>query len=144
MPPAGPGNGCAATLIIAASFKRTARRSGIWRRPLHAGASTFAEVPDRPASGATILFQAATDACVLPVIAEPPRFGLPSFDLSTVACRIDQIVGADGCRHMVLHDGPSRLRLDLLSGDLLDGPVSIRIRVDRLDWSEWIWTALRR
>ena len=45
---------------------------------------------------------------------------------------------------MVLHDGPSRLRLDLLSGDLLDGPVSIRIRVDRLDWSEWTWTALRR
>jgi hypothetical protein len=78
--------------------------------------------PDLSWREAPILWSSAVDPSVLKVLALPPSTGTRStFDLLRCGVRATLVSTAD-CEHVLLHDGSERVRLDVLSGSLLDGP----------------------
>lgn len=74
---------------------------------------------------ARILWSAAVDPSILRVLAlsSPDRDG-PTFDLSQCGVAATVVRRAE-CEHVLLRDTRSAVRLDVLSGTLLDGPVRL-------------------
>ena len=142
--PAGRGNGCDGIPNIAARTSRDRAGRAMRRRPHRVGACTFAENADLSASGACATFLASVDASVLSVIASPVTAMSPRFDLGATACLVDVTMGEDGNEHILLRDHARRLRIDVVSGSLLNGPVSLRVLIERLEWADWTWDALNR
>ena len=93
------------------------------------------EDPHLHAPDATILWSAQIDPSVLRVEAVPPRSSgrAPSFDLRrwvSLACLVKQAVGSES---LLLRDGLNSIRLDIMSGSLLDGPVALRFDIHGTD-----------
>lgn len=78
-----------------------------------------------------MLWRAELDASTLEVGAEASvADDLAAFDLRRVAQWATLAVEADGREHLSLADGPRRVRLDCLSGTLLEGPVVLQFRLE--------------
>ncbi|WP_255587066.1 DNA -binding domain-containing protein [Hephaestia mangrovi] len=91
-----------------------------------AGGCTFAEDPNRPFDHARVIWSAAVDPTVLTVSACAAGDGF--FDLS----RQPHSVAVDrrGHEHVVIRTPGSTLRLDVISGTVLAGPVTLRVHLD--------------
>ncbi|MGN6279018.1 MAG: DNA -binding domain-containing protein [Sphingomonas sp.] len=95
-------------------------------RSSNAGASTFAEDPKRTFDEARILWSAAIDPTVLTVSACAAGDG--TFDLT----RNRYLVAIDrqGHEHVAVGARGNTLRLDVVSGTLLNGPVALQVHLD--------------
>lgn len=114
---------------------RRARRRGDWRPPLPAspthtnGGCTFAENPEAEAPEARIIWHADLDPGTLTVVAEPlESLSADAFDTELLAPWL-HIVTDDAGEHAVLSDGLHHLRLDVVRGSILDGPVVLHYQL---------------
>lgn len=103
------------------------------------------EDPHLRCSDATILWSARVDPSVLRVDAVPPQSsdGNP-FDLrrwASLACLVKQ---ADGGENLLLHDSLNSIRLNIMSGSVLDGPVALRFDIHDADPVDPMIDTLRR
>ena len=96
-------------------------------RPLWPRAGDFALVPElsRPAS-THLMWDARVDSSVLSCSAERAAVGDPdTFSLSHCTLTSTVIIGISGIEHLAISDGFQRVRLDVVDGTLLDGPVRL-------------------
>lgn len=108
-------------------------------------ASTFAEIPVHGSSRARIIWHACHDPAVLAVHADRRlRAGDSSFDLRALAVTAVVAVAPDGREHVVLTDGYRRLRMDIISGSVLDGPVCLQYQLQGLRLLDAQLLTLRR
>lgn len=97
----------------------------------------FAEDPCASATAARLLWAADVDLGVLQVDLAPAASAADdSFDLRRFAAMATVVSNDSGHEHIAISDGYRRIRIDVSSGSLLDGPVVLRHLlegVDRLD-----------
>lgn len=103
------------------------------------------EDPHLAASDAMIIWSAQVDPSVLrvEVVSSWPSDGV-SFDLrrwASIACLVKQ---ADGSENLLLRVGLNSIRLDIMSGSLLDGPVAFRFDIHGADPVDPMIETLRR
>ena len=91
------------------------------------GGYIFAESADVGADDATIMWRAAYDPFVLCVEADRVAHSDTVFDLSRLAQLTTILVDPEGHEHIVISNGLRRIRLDVVSGSLVDGPIALRI-----------------
>lgn len=97
--------------------------------PPHGGC-TFAEQPQKRAETATILWRGECDTTVLPVWARRARRTDPNaFDLTRIVYPVYIFRDPDGTEHLLIGDAGHHLRLDILRGSVLDGPVRLQYRL---------------
>ncbi|MCC2977137.1 DUF2285 domain-containing protein [Sphingomonas sp. PL-96] len=98
----------------------------------------------RPWMDTPLLWSADVDPSVLQVIALPlsDRAGA-AFDLARCGVMATAVAGAR-CQHILLSNGAGSVRLDVLSGSLLDGPVSLVHVLPGMEESAPALAALRR
>lgn len=95
------------------------------------GGCTFAEDPAVPAPRARILWTRDLDPEALPVAAEPCAAADPDAIRGADLARwLTVVPGPDGRAHAVLSDGFHRIRLDLETGTLGEGPVKLHYLVE--------------
>ena len=95
-------------------------------RHLFNGASSFAEDPRVSAPQARILWDAALDPETLRAVARPASLDDPdAIPLGALAPWLTIVTDREGCDHAVLSDGFRRIRLDIASGRLTRGPVTL-------------------
>ncbi len=70
---------------------------------------------------------AAYDPLVLCVDADRVAHSAAGFDLSRLAAFTTVAIDGKGHEHIVISNGLRRIRLDVVSGSLIDGPVALRI-----------------
>jgi len=109
------------------------------------GGCTFAEDPAVPAPRARILWTRELDPEALPVAAEPCTAADPDAILAAeLAPWLTVVADPDGRAHAVLSDGFHRIRLDLESGMLGEGPVKLRYLVEGLRTAQPKLLSMRR
>lgn len=95
------------------------------------GGCAFAEAADCPAAQARLLWAASHDVSVLDVEAVPALVGDPNrFDLPRFGGLATVVVSPGGPEHIALSDGYRRIRIDVVSGTVRQGPVRLRYRLD--------------
>lgn len=95
-----------------------------------AGGCTFAERPDHCLEAARILWRADCDPTVLAVSASRAGRSDPTaFDFARIVHAIHIFHDAVGIEHLVIGDAAHHLRLDVVQGGVLDGPVRLRYRL---------------
>jgi hypothetical protein len=103
-------------------------------------------MPDarQPWLEAPLLWSAEVDPSILNVLALPAsdRVG-PTFNLDTCSS-MAMVVNGGGCQHVLLRAGAEAVRLDVLSGSLVDGPVSLVLSLAGMEENEAAVLALRR
>ncbi|BBD01466.1 DUF2285 domain-containing protein [Sphingobium sp. YG1] len=103
------------------------------------------EDPHLQASDAMILWSAQVDPSVVRVNAVLPQpSDVVSFDLrrwASLACLVKQVGGAE---NLLLCDGLNSIRLDIMSGSLLDGSVAFRFDIHSADPVDSMIDTLRR
>ena len=99
---------------------------------------------DQRWSDATLLWSAEIDRSVLGVLALPAseRIG-PPIDLAACDAKAFVVIAGD-CQHVLLRNGAGAVRLDVLSGSFIDGPVSLVLSLIGMDENEPAIVALRR
>jgi hypothetical protein len=96
-----------------------------------AGGFPFAEEPSRPSFEARLLWDAQCDPSVLTVAAHPGfSSDCDGFDLFALSAMATVLVMADRRELVVLSDGYRRIRLDVVEGTLLAGPVQLRFSLE--------------
>ena len=93
------------------------------------GGCDFAERPDVPATSARLFWHEALDSGVLQVSAGSVRSVAVSFDVRLFS-RQALVLADDHAERLSLSDGSCRIRLDVMDGTLLAGPVSLRFNID--------------
>lgn len=108
-----------------------------------AGGSTFAEHPDLPAHRARILWSAAADPGVLfaKAIASPHGDTIDFGRLDSVRATV---TSSGDVEHVAIDERLRRLRLDIVEGTVLAGPVRLRFLIDGPAGAEPGALALRR
>ena len=77
-----------------------------------------------------VVWSAAVDPSVVRCVAEPVGANDPdAFNLDQLLLPTTTIVGLKGEEHLSICNGLKRIRLDLVEGSLLQGPVRLRYRV---------------
>jgi hypothetical protein len=95
--------------------------------PLYLRGFTFFEAPETGSPSARLLWHAHLDPAVLVVEAspalsnDPEAFDLAGFEVLAVVAK-----GSSGMEHIALSDGYRRIRIDVVSGTLLEGPVLLK------------------
>ena len=102
-------------------------------RPLRIGGCTFAEDPSLPAREARILWTAARNPFVLEARATPAgaRFE-NAFDITKLNLPVSTMREGAG-EHFLVGTAQACLRLDIVEGSLLDGPVTLTYLVPGVD-----------
>ncbi|MBA5775547.1 DUF2285 domain-containing protein [Stappia sp. F7233] len=92
----------------------------------HLGGCDFADTLSSPASASSVFWRGDCHTNVLPVEAFPAGFvgDADSFDLLNVPHPVTVLRSLDG-EHVLICDGPRSLRLDVIAGSLLSGPVRL-------------------
>src|SRR3546814_19973712 len=87
---------------------------------------------ERRCTDASLLWSAEVDRSVLRLLALPAsgRLGTP-FDLATCDAKAFVVNGSE-CQHVLLRGRAGSIRLDVFSGSLLYGPVSLRSEARRV------------
>src|SRR5437879_146435 len=94
-------------------------------------------MPDCPAPRARLIWEKGVDPSVLRVVARPACDGIEgAFDLSHYGDLATVAVTPDGCERAVLSDGYRRVRLDIESGSVRQGPVHLMSVIDGFDGIE--------
>lgn len=98
----------------------------------------------RRSTDASLLWSAEFDRSVLRVLALPVsgRLGTP-FDLATCGSEAFVVDGGD-CEHIMLRGRAGSVRLDVLSGSLLDGPASLSLSLAVMEENGPALAALQR
>ncbi len=110
-----------------------------------AGGSIFVEDARVPAPAARILWRAEHDPSVVAVAAEPVRSDSPDrFELASLAVPTTIVTLGDGSERVAISDGLRRIRLDVESGTLLEGPVRLHYRLAGIEDVEAKLATLRR
>ena len=65
-----------------------------------------------------------------------PRGHCDAFDLADLGGLSVVVVAAEGCEHAAISDGPRRVRIDVVAGTVLAGPVCLRYRLEGFDGTE--------
>lgn len=91
-------------------------------------------------------WSARVDPSVLRVDAIPLRASdeATSFNLRRWLSRATVVKQASGDENLLLHDGMNSIRLDIMSGSLLNGPVALRFDIHRGDSVDPMIDTLRR
>lgn len=149
--PDWPGSCCDATPAIGRRRPAGPRDPAV-RRPFcsippaaarwRAGDCTFVEDATTPADRAHILWSASVDPDVLMVVAEPAGSGAGAFDLAAFADAA--AVRAGDQEHVFIRGAGGSLRLDVVAGTVLDGPVLLAHRLTGLDDLDARMRALRQ
>lgn len=102
--------------------------------------------PHLRSSDCSMLWGAKADPSVLRVDAVPFRASdeATSFDLRRWSSLATVVKPASGNENLLLHDGVNSIRLDIMSGSLLDGPVALRFDIHREDSVDPMIDTLRR
>jgi hypothetical protein len=95
------------------------------------GGCTFAEEATIPACQARLFLSAGLDPMALAIHADTGRRSAAAFDLSRLAALANVAIGPDGTEYVALSNGCQWLRIDILAGSLLSGPVGLRFANDR-------------
>lgn len=104
-----------------------------------------AEDPSLAASAAWIFWSPCLDASVIEVAAiKTPENGSDQFDLARIPMAPAIAVSADGRQHVSLSDGFRRIRIDVTSGSVLDGPVRLHYQLAGIDGVEPKLLTIRR
>ncbi|MCT9000177.1 DUF2285 domain-containing protein [Chelativorans intermedius] len=90
------------------------------------GGCDFADALSSPAYASSVFWRGDCHANILPVEAFPAGFvgDADSFDLLSVPHPVTVLRSLDG-EHVLICDGPRSLRLDVIAGSLLSGPVRL-------------------
>lgn len=104
----------------------------------------FAEDPDRAAPVARILLSASVDPGVLRAEAVAAACESGGFDLRHLARLRITIARSATVEHLAIDDGRRRLRVDVVGGTLLEGPVRLRFLIDGSDGLDQSALTLRR
>jgi hypothetical protein len=99
--------------------------------------------PDAAAPDARPIWRSEVHPFVLHVDAREPD-GDDVFDLERFAAISTLVTAADGREHLLISDGLHSLRIDVISGSLGNGPVSLRYRLAGLAAAEKPLLTLRR
>jgi hypothetical protein len=103
-------------------------------------------MPDagQPWLEAPLLWSSDVDPSVLNVLASPfSGRASATFDLARYGAMATVVDGGD-CQHVLLREGSGVVRLDVLCGSLLEGPVSLVLSLAGMEESEPAMLALRR
>jgi hypothetical protein len=105
--------------------------------PLRVRGSTFFEAPETGSPSARLLWHACLHPGVLEVEANPTSSSDPdAFDMAGFEVLAVVAKGNSNIEHVALSDGYRRIRIDVVSGTLLEGPVvltQILMGLSRLD-----------
>jgi hypothetical protein len=91
-----------------------------------AGGYTFVESASLAAGQARLFWSAKRDPNVLRVRAGKTEAVLGAFDIAKLAHLVWAVVDADGAERLSLSDGRQCLRIDIVIGTLLQGPVRLQ------------------
>jgi hypothetical protein len=95
--------------------------------PLRVRGSTFFEAPETGCPSARLLWHACLHPSVLEVEANPTSSSDPeAFDMAGFKAFAVVAKGSSGMEHIALSDGYRRIRIDVVSGTLLEGPVLLK------------------
>lgn len=96
-----------------------------------------AEDPSLAASAARIFWSPCLDTSVIEVAASRALAnGCDEFDLARMPLAPTIAVSADGRQHVSLTDGFRRIRIDVTSGSILDGPVRLHYQLAGIEGIE--------
>ena len=90
------------------------------------------------------MWRADYDPFVLRIHAEPADSADAGFDLKQLAEFSTVVVQPDGQQHIVVSDGFNHIRIDVVSGSLIDGPVRLSVVCDSLRQIKASATAMQR
>ena len=77
-----------------------------------------------------LVWSATVDPSVIVCTAEPIAVDHPdAFQISQLALATTTVVGSSGAEHLAISDGLRRIRLDVVDGTLLRGPVRLHYRL---------------
>jgi hypothetical protein len=109
-----------------------------------AGGSYFAEDEAAPSWSARDLWLDAVDPSVLTIEALPAMPGRDAIDFNRLGVELIALSNADGGEHLLVRDGNGRLRIDVVAGTALAGPIVPRVTLDGLEALGPKTLALRR
>jgi len=99
--------------------------------PLGPGGSTFAENPEVTGAGARLIWTADIDPGTIEVEALPVSPGSrDAVDPAVFGRWLSISRREDSTEHVVIRDGFRRIRLDVVAGSLMQGPVFLRYRLE--------------
>jgi hypothetical protein len=136
----GPGNGYAAILtlyrrtrhdvLVAKSANRSCSLPTLRAPILCDGVFILVDVEATPDGPLHVVWSALVDPSVVSCSAEPIASTSPdAFCLARLAIPATTIVSASGVEHVSISDGLRRIRLDVRTGTLFDGPVRLHYRL---------------
>jgi hypothetical protein len=106
---------------------------------------TFFEAPETGSPSARLLWHACLDPGVLVVKTKPALSGDPGgFDLACLEALAVVAKSNPGIEHVALSDGYRRIRIDVMSGTVLEGPVVLQHQLTGLAGLSPKILALRR
>lgn len=112
---------------------------------MHPGGFAFAEDSIHSSLSARLLWHQGFDRSVLAVEADPvPRNHCDAFDLADLGGLTAIVVAAGNREHVAISDGFRRIRIDVVAGTVLNGPVHLRYRLQGFDGTEAKILTLRR
>ena len=92
-----------------------------------------------------LVWSATVDPSVVVCAAEPVAVDHPdALDISQLALATTTIIGTSGGEHLAISDGTTRIRLDVVDGTLLRGPVRLHYRLAGFADAEQQLLTLRR
>ena len=90
----------------------------------------MAEASATPGDTSHVVWSATVDPAVVTCATEPIAPDHPdAFSIDRLTIPTMTIVGVSGVEHLSISDGLKRIRLDVVSGTLLDGPVRLHYRL---------------
>lgn len=90
----------------------------------------MAEAPVDPPGPCQLVWSATVDPSVVACTAEPVTVDHPdAFQIGCLSLTTTTVVGTSGAQHLAVSDGLRRIRLDVVSGSLLQGPVRLHYRL---------------
>ena len=88
------------------------------------------KVGRRPDDTRHVVWSVTVDPSVITCAAEPIAPGHPdAFSIDRLTIANTTVVGASGKEHLSISDGLKRIRLDVVSGTLLEGPVRLHYQL---------------
>ena len=90
----------------------------------------MAEAPNAQLDHYRLVWSATVDPSVVVCAAEPVAVDHPdAFLIGQLALATTTVVGSSGAEHLSISDGCRRIRLDVVDGTLLQGPVRLHYRL---------------
>ena len=90
----------------------------------------MAEAPVEPPGPRQLVWSAKVDPSVMACTADPVAVDHPdAFEIRCLSLAATTVVGTSGVQHLAISDGLKRIRLDIIDGTLLQGPVRLHFQL---------------